>query len=86
MPDPVIFRVMPRPLDVEGATRRILERLGERESVSWRELLGERPTIVDVLSALVSLLELARRGLLVIVQKQAFTPPEVARGPAYQAA
>ena len=86
MPDPVIFRVMPRPLDVEGATRRILERLGERESVGWRELLGERPTITDVLSTLLSLLELARRGLLVIVQRKAFTPPEVARGPAYQAA
>jgi segregation and condensation protein A len=86
MPDPVIFRVMPRPLDVEGATRRILERLGERETVEWRALLGERPTISDVLSVLVSLLELARRGLLVIVQRKAFTPPEVARGPAYQAA
>jgi segregation and condensation protein A len=88
MPDPVIFRVMPRPLDVEGATRRILERLAERESVGWRELLGggERPTIVDVLSTLVSLLELARGGMLVIVQRKAFTPPEVARGPAYQAA
>ena len=86
MPDPVLFRVVARPLDVEGATQRILERLGERESFGWRELLGEHPTVTDILSTLVSLLELARRGLLTIVQTQAFTPPDVARGPAYTAA
>ncbi len=86
MPDPVIFRVMPRPLDVEGATRRILDLLAERERFGWRELLGERPGIVDVLSALVSLLELARRSQLTIVQPRAFTPLEIGRGSAYQAA
>jgi segregation and condensation protein A len=86
LPDPVIFRVMPRPLDVEGATRRITALLEARERFGWRELLGERPTIVDVLSALVSLLELARRGTLTLAQPKAFTPFEVARGPAYQAA
>jgi segregation and condensation protein A len=86
MPDPVIVRVMPRPLDVEGATRRVLALLAERERFGWRELLGGRPTITDVLSALVSLLELARRGTLAIVQPKAFTPFEIARGPSYQAA
>jgi segregation and condensation protein A len=86
MPDPVMFRVMPRPLDVEGATRRITELLADRERFGWRELLGERPTIVDILSALVSLLELARRGTLTLAQPRPFTPFEVARGPAYQAA
>jgi segregation and condensation protein A len=86
MPDPVIFRVMPRPLDVEGANMRILSLLAERATFGWRELLGERPTIADVLSALVSLLELARRGQLTIVQPRAFTPFEIGRGPAYQAA
>ena len=86
MPDPVIFRVMPRPLDVEGATRRITALLAEQERFGWRELLGERPTLVDILSALVSLLELARRGTLTLAQSRPFTPFEVARGPAYQAA
>jgi segregation and condensation protein A len=86
MPDPVIFRVMPRPLDVEGATRRITAMLDARERFGWRELLGERPSIVDILSALVSLLELARRGTLTLAQPKAFTPFEVARGPTYQAA
>jgi len=86
MPDPVVFRVMPRPLDVEGANRKVLALLAERGSFGWRELLGERPTITDVLSALVSLLELARRGQLVLQQRRAFTPFEIGRGPAYQAA
>ncbi|HVO34749.1 MAG TPA: ScpA family protein [Gemmatimonadales bacterium] len=86
LPDPVIFRVMPRPLDVEGANRKVLALLAERATFGWRDVLGERATIADVLSALVSLLELARRGQLVIVQPRAFTPFEIGRGPAYQAA
>ena len=86
MPDPVIFRVMPRPLNVEGATRRVMELLAERETFGWRELLGARASIVDILSALVALLELARVGTLTLAQRKAFTPFEVARGPTYQAA
>jgi segregation and condensation protein A len=86
MLDPVMYRVIPRPLDVEGATARISALLAERERFGWRELLGERPSIVDVLSALVSLLELARRGTLTLAQHKAFTPFEVSRGPTYQAA
>jgi len=86
MPDPVMLRVMPRPLNVEGATRRVLDLLAERERFGWRDLLGERPTIVDVLSCLVSLLELARAGTLTLAQRRPFTPFDVARGPAYQAA
>jgi segregation and condensation protein A len=86
MPDPVVFRVIPRPLDVEGANRRVMELLAERERFGWPELLGARPTIVDILSALVALLELARVGTLTLAQRKAFTPFEVARGPTYQAA
>ena len=86
MPDPVLFRVVPRPLDVEGATRRVMTLLGERETFGWRELLGARPSVVDVLSSLVALLELARVGTLTLMQRQPFTPFDVARGPTYQAA
>ena len=86
MPDPVMFRVMPRPLNVEGATRRVMDLLAERESFGWRELLGARPTIVDILSSLVALLELARGGTLTLAQRKAFTPFDVSRGPTYQAA
>lgn len=86
MPDPIIHRVVPRPLDVEAATTRILGMLAEREAFSWRELLGPRPTVVDALSSLVALLELARRGLLSLKQTRPFTPFVIDRGPAYQAA
>ena len=61
-PSPVLHRVVARPLDVEGATRRIEELLDEREQFGWLEALGPRPTIVDVLSTLLALLELAKRG------------------------
>jgi len=86
IPDRTLYEVAPRPLDVEGATRRLLEALAERASLDWRDLLGEKPTLVDVLSSLVALLELARRGLLTVNQPAAFAPLRIARGTAYQAA
>ncbi len=86
VPDPVIYRILPRPLDIEGATRRILDLLAERETLGWRDLLGPRPTVGDVLSNLVALLELARRGLLTLRQGAAFTPLVIERGTAYETA
>ena len=86
VPDRTLYQVAPRPLDVEGATRRVLEALAERTTLDWRDLLGERPGLVDVLSCLVALLELARRGLLTVNQPAAFAPLLIARGTAYQAA
>jgi segregation and condensation protein A len=86
MLDPVIHRVAPRPLDVEAATKRLLEMLVGRERFGWREVLGSSPTIVDVLSSLVALLELARSGVLRLAQPRPFTPFVIARGPAYQTA
>lgn len=64
IPTPVLHRVVPRPLDVEGATRRLVSLLEEREEFGWREALGPNPTITDLLSTLLALLELARRGSL----------------------
>ncbi len=86
LPDPVIYRILPRPLDVEGATRRIMDLLAERDALGWRDLLGPRPTVGDVLSNLVALLELARRGLLTLRQGAAFTPLVIERGTAYETA
>ncbi|MBI1723125.1 MAG: segregation/condensation protein A [Gemmatimonadetes bacterium] len=86
IPDSVIHRVLARPLDVEGATRRVLVLLESRESFGWRELLGPAPSITDILSALVAVLELARRGALKLSQPRPFTPFSIDRGPAYQAA
>ena len=86
IPDPVIHRVLPRPLDVEGATLRVLEMLDSRASFGWRDLFGTAPSIVDILSSLVAVLELARRGILTLSQPGPFTPFSIDRGPAYQAA
>ncbi len=74
IPLPVLHRVVPRPLDVEGAVVRIENLLAERESFDWREALGERPNLVDVLSTLLALLELARRGRCRVQQDEPFAP------------
>ena len=85
IPDPVLHRVVPRPLDVEGATLRIRALLEGRARLTWREALGPSPTIVDLLSTLLALLELARRGELVLTQPAAFAPLEIARDAAQPA-
>lgn len=79
IPSPVLHRVVPRPLDVEGATVRIENLLADRESFDWREALGNSPTLVDVLSTLLALLELARRGLCRVLQAEPFAPLVIAR-------
>ena len=80
---PVLHRVVARPLDVEGASLRVRTLLGEREEITWREALGPRPSIVDVLSTLLALLELARRGMLALRQSGPFTPLVIRREPAF---
>jgi segregation and condensation protein A len=86
IPSPVLHRVVARPLDVESATRRIEQLLEERDQFGWLDALGPRPTIVDVLSTLLALLELAKRGTLRLVQSAAFAPMVIARDPARPAA
>jgi segregation and condensation protein A len=76
---PVLHRVVARPLDVEGATQRIESLLREQSTVTWAEAVGRRPTIVDVLSTLLALLELARRGAARVYQETAFGPVVISR-------
>ena len=79
IPFPVLHRVVARPLDVESATRRIEGLLAEQETIRWLDALGLAPTIVDVLSTLLALLELAKRGTLRLVQPTPFSPMVIAR-------
>jgi segregation and condensation protein A len=86
IPSPVLHRVVARPLDVETATRRIEQLLDEREQIGWLDALGPRPTIVDVLSTLLALLELAKRGTVRLTQPAPFSPMVIARDTARPAA
>jgi segregation and condensation protein A len=86
IPSPVLHSVVARPLDVETATRRIEQLLEEREEIGWLEALGSRPTIVDVLSTLLALLELAKRGVVRLAQPTPFSPMVIARDAARPAA
>lgn len=79
IPEPMLHRVVPRPLDVEGATIRIQARLAERETVAWADLVDPQATIVDVLSTFIALLELARRGVLSLTQPEPFAPMVIRR-------
>jgi len=86
IPSPVLHRVVARPLDVETATRRIEALLGEREEIGWLDALGPKPTIVDVLSTLLAVLEMAKRGALRILQPAPFAPMVITRDAARPAA
>ena len=74
------------PLDTEGATRRIEAMLSEHEQVTLEALLGEHPSITDVISLLIALLELARVGALGVSQPVPFGPILVFRATAHEAA
>jgi segregation and condensation protein A len=79
IPSPVLHRVVARPLDVESATRRIENLLRDQEQIHWLDALGSGATIVDVLSTLLALLELAKRGSLRLLQPTPFSPLVIAR-------
>jgi segregation and condensation protein A len=86
IPEPVLHRVVPRPLDVEGATAKVRALLAEREAFGWHDVVGERASLVEVLSAFIAVLELARRGLLQLRQAEPFAPIVIQRGSSREAA
>ena len=79
IPSPVLHKVVARPLDVESATRRIEDLLADQDEIRWLDALGSGGTIVDVLSTLLALLELAKRGSLRLLQPTPFSPLVIAR-------
>jgi len=76
---PVFHRVVLRPLNVEGAALRVQTLLTERDEFIWTEALGPAPTITDVLSLLLALLELAKRGQCFMTQPAVFAPLVIRR-------
>ncbi len=79
IPDPVLHSVVARPLDVESATARLEALLADRDEFDWREALGNHPTLVDVLSTLLAILELAKRGSIRVLQDTPFGNLVIAR-------
>jgi segregation and condensation protein A len=79
IPEPMLHRVVPRPLDVEGATARIRALLAERETFGWVDAVGPQATLVDVLSVFIALLELAKRSELSLAQPEPFGPMVIRR-------
>lgn len=79
IPTPVLHKVVARPLDVEGATRRLELLLEEHAEIGWLQAIGPRPGIVDVLSTLLAILELAKRGVVRLFQPAPFAPMVIAR-------
>jgi len=86
IPEPMLHRVVPRPLDVEGATARINALLAEREQFGWSDVVGPSATIVDVLSAFIALLELAKRSSVTLSQSEPFGPMVITRATPREAA
>jgi segregation and condensation protein A len=86
IPRPDIHRVVPRPLDVEGATRRIRALLATRPRIDFREAVGPSPTVADVLSSLIAILEMSRLGEIGVAQAHPFAALEISREPVDQAA
>jgi segregation and condensation protein A len=86
IPQPVLHRVVPRPLDVEGAVRRVEALLAERDHFALRDAFGPEPTVADVVSTLLALLELARQGRIRLRQREPFGSVAISRESPQQAA
>ena len=83
---PALHDVVPRALDVDGAISTVRAVLAMRASARWSDMLRGPAEPWEVLSMLLALLELARRGELRLTQSRPFESVEIERDPAGQAA
>lgn len=79
IPQPVLHRVLVRPLDIEGARNRIDHLLGSGASTTFQEIVSETKTTAFIISVLLVLLEMARQGDVDLVQSQPFGTFEIIR-------
>lgn len=84
--EPVVHEVIARAIDVDGAMDTIMNVLANRSRVRWRDVIMADPAPWQVLSALLALLELARRGDLRVHQPNPFASMEIRRDVASEAA
>jgi segregation and condensation protein A len=83
---PTMHDVVSRPLDMDGAIATIRALLMARVSGRWLDVVARDAEPWQVLSALLALLELARRGELKLYQTRPFGPVEFSRDAASEAA
>jgi segregation and condensation protein A len=84
--EPLIHDVIPRALDVDGAIDLVRAILALRDVARWRDVVKTSAEPWEVLSALLALLELARRGELKLRQPSPFASVQITRESTVQAA
>src|SRR5690606_34306285 len=84
--EPDVHDVVPRALDVDGAMETVRRVLELRASTRWGEVLPSGAEPWEVLSLLLALLELARRGELRLAQPVPFENVEISREQAVETA
>lgn len=83
---PAVHDVVPRALDVDGAMAAVRAVLAMRASIRWRDFVATDAEPWQVLSALLAVLELAKRGELTVSQPAPFATVEITSVTAGQAA
>jgi segregation and condensation protein A len=83
---PTMHEVIPRALDVDGAMQTVRAILALRASTRWREIVRVDAEPWEVLSALLGLLELAKRTEVHLTQPRPFADVEIRRELAGEAA
>jgi segregation and condensation protein A len=83
---PTIHEVIPRALDVDGAMTTVRAVLAMRAHARWRDVVRAHAEPWEVLSALLALLELAKRTELHLTQPRPFADVEIRREFAGEAA
>jgi segregation and condensation protein A len=76
---PAVHDVVPRALDVDGAMATVRALLQLRAAARWRDLVRAGAEPWEVLSTLLAVLELAKRGELRVAQPRPFAMVEITR-------
>lgn len=83
---PTVHDVVPRSLDVDGAMATVRAVLALRARARWGDVIQPGAEPWQVLSVLLALLELAKRGELKVAQSRPFASVEITCDPASEAA
>ena len=83
---PTIHDIIPRALDVDGAIATVRAVLALRARARWGDMIPVTAEPWQVLSTLLALLELAKRGELRLAQRRPFASVEISSDPVSEAA